>query len=95
MFQEYKKGFKLGIAAITTEGIKQVQEIELPEITEDCIEIPVYDFTEKEYLEHKRKRNERVFDKFGYETVKPRRLTREQLRQQRELMEDLMLEIRY
>ena len=65
--REYKRKFKLGVAEITTEGVKQVQEIELPEIEEDYIEIPAYDFTEKEYLEHKRKRNERTFRKFGVE----------------------------
>lgn len=95
MFREYKKGFKLGVAEVTTEGIKQVQVIELPEIEEDCIEIPAFDFTEKEYLEHKRKRNERVFNKFGYKIEKPKHLTPEQLEQQRELQEDLLLELRY
>ena len=67
MFREYKKGFKLGVVAITTKGISQVQVIEFSEITEDCIEIPAYDFTEKDYLEHKRKRNERVYRKFEVE----------------------------
>lgn len=69
MFQEYKKGFKLGIATITTEGISEVQEIELPEI-EDYIEIPLEPMTEedlKKYEEYKRKRNERVFKKFEEE----------------------------
>jgi hypothetical protein len=71
MFQQYKKGFKLGIATITTEGIKQVQQIELPAIEEDCIEIELEPMTEedlKRYEEHKRKRNEIVFKKFeGFE----------------------------
>ena len=67
LFQEYKRRFSLGIAIITTDRINQVQEIELPAIEEDCIEIPVYDFTEKEYLEHKQKRNERVARKFEEE----------------------------
>lgn len=67
MFQAYKKSFRLGVTIITTEGIQQAQEIELPNIEEEYIEIPVYDFTEKEYLEHKRKRNERVFRKFEEE----------------------------
>ena len=70
MFQDYKRKFKLGVAELTTEGIKQVQDIEFPEIEEDCIEIPVFDFTEKDYLEHKRKRNERVYRKFGEEYEK-------------------------
>ena len=67
MFQEYKKGFKLGVAEITTEGVKQVEIIEFPEIEEDCIEIPAYDFTEKDYLEYKKKRNERIYRKFEEE----------------------------
>lgn len=64
--REYKRKFKLGIAELTTEGIKQVQEIELPEI-EDCIEIDLEPMTEEElriYEEYKRKRNEKVFRKF-------------------------------
>lgn len=69
MFQQYKKNFSLGVATITTKGISQVQEIELPSL-EEYIEIPVYDFTEKEYLDHKRKRNERVYRKFGDEYEK-------------------------
>lgn len=71
MFQQYKKSFKLGIATITTEGIKEVQQIELPVIEEDYIEIELEPMTEedlKKYEEHKRKRNERVFKKFeGFE----------------------------
>ena len=70
MFQAYKKNFRLGVSIITTEGIKQAQVIELPEITEECIEIPLEPMTEEElrlYEEHKRKRNERVFRKFEVE----------------------------
>ena len=95
-FQEYKRNFKLGIAEITTEGIKQAEVIELPTIEEDCIEIDLEPMTEEDlmkYEEYKRKRNEKVYDKFGYK--KPMFMTAEQRRQQRELMEDLMLEIRY
>lgn len=67
MFQEYKRKFKLGVAELTTEGIKQVQEIELPDIEEDCIEIELEPMTEEDlrkYEEYKRKRNESVFRKF-------------------------------
>ena len=64
MLRQWKSDFDIGVIEVTTEGIKQAQVIELPEIEEDCIEIPVYDFTEKEYLEHKKKRNERVYKKF-------------------------------
>ena len=71
MFQEYKRKFKLGVAELTTEGIKQVQEIELPKIEEDYIEIDLEPMTEEnliKYEEYKRKRNERVFRKFeGFE----------------------------
>lgn len=70
MFQEYKKGFKLGVAELTTEGIKQVQVIELPEIEEEYIEIPVETITLEEWIEykkHKEARNERVYRKFGVE----------------------------
>ena len=70
-FQQYKADFLIGIAEITTEGIKQAQEIELPEIEEDCIEIDLELMTEEDlrkYEEYKRKRNERVFRKFeGFE----------------------------
>ena len=65
--REYKNSFRLGIAIITTEEISNVQEIELPEITEDYKEIPVFDYTEKEYLEHKEKRNERAYKRFEVE----------------------------
>ena len=64
MFQQYK----LGIVEFTTEKVKQAVEISLPVIEEDYIEIPVEPMTEEElriYEEHKRKRNERVFRKFG------------------------------
>ena len=64
MFQQYK----LGILEFTTEKVKQAVEISLPVIEEDYIEIPVEPMTEEElriYEEHKRKRNERVFRKFG------------------------------
>ena len=71
LFQEYKRRFSLGVAELTTEGIKQAQEIELPEIEEDCIEIDLEPMTEEDlrkYEEYKRKRNERVFRKFeGFE----------------------------
>lgn len=92
-----KNKIKIRVAELTTEEIIPVAEIELPEV-EEYIEIPVESMTEEElkkYEEHKRKRNEKVFDKFGYEKPKIKYMTSEQRRQQRELMEDLMLEIRY
>lgn len=63
MFQQYK----LGVVEFTTEKVKQVVEIQLPEIEEEYIEIPLEPMTEEElkiYEEHKKKRNERVFRKF-------------------------------
>ncbi len=96
--REYKKIFRIRIAQVTTEAITPVAEIELPEIEEDCIEIDLEPMTAEDlrkYEEHKRKRNEKVFDKFGYKKELPKFLTEEQLRQQRELQEDLLMEIRY
>lgn len=61
IFQDYK----LGVIELTSEGIKQAEVIQLS--IDDYIEIPAYDFTEKEYLEYKRKRNERVYRKFEVE----------------------------
>ena len=93
-----KNKIKIRVAELTTEEIIPVAEIELPEIEEDCIEIDLEPMTEedlKKYEEHKRKRNERVYDKFGYKIEKPKYMTEEQRRQQRELQEDLLLEIRY
>ena len=55
-FQEYKAGFKIGIAEVTTEGISQLTEY-IPEI-EEPIYIPVYDFTEEQYQAHLQKRRE-------------------------------------
>lgn len=71
MFQEYKKGFNLCVAEVTTEGIKQVQVIELPQ--EEYIEIPLEPITEEElklYEEHKRKRNEKTYKRFGVDYEK-------------------------
>jgi TRAP-type C4-dicarboxylate transport system substrate-binding protein len=71
MFQEYKRRFRLNVATVTTEGIKNVQQIELPVLDEnDCIEIKLEPMTKEEqekYEEYKRKRNEKVFSKFSYE----------------------------
>ena len=63
MFKQYK----LGVVEFTTEKVKQVVEIQIPEIEEEYIEIPLEPMTEEElkiYEEHKKKRNERVFRKF-------------------------------
>lgn len=80
---------EINIAKLTTDEIKKVKGIELPEIKEDYIEIQLEDVI-KDYEEHKRKRNERVYKKFGVETDEQKRK-----RQQRELQEDLLSEMRY
>ena len=58
-FQEYKANFIIGVAEITTEGIKQAEVYEPEPIEEqETITIPAYDFTEEEYqefLQRKRK----------------------------------------
>ena len=66
MLREYKKGFKLGIAKLTTEGAEALDQITFDDLGSDYIEIKLEDNTKEdmEYLEHKRKRNERVFKKF-------------------------------
>lgn len=68
LFQQYKQNYTYKINAITfsTDKCIDKQSIEVTP-TEDVIIIPAYDTTEKDlqiYLEHKRKRNERVFKKF-------------------------------
>ena len=55
MLRQWKDEFKIGVVEITTEGIRQAQVIETPEITDDCIEIPLEPMTEEElkiYQEH-------------------------------------------
>ena len=68
MFQEYKRKVDYGIAVaqITTRGIEQTQLIEFEE-PEEVIVIPAYETTpeeQKAFEEYKKKRNQRVFDKF-------------------------------
>ena len=63
-FQEYKRTFKIAVAEITPEEIKQVKVYE--EDLEEYETIPVYDMTEEEitkYEEHKRERNKRIIQK--------------------------------
>ena len=84
---------KINIANISSEEIKKAGEIELPEIEEECIEIELETMTPKEleaYKEHKRKRNERVLNRFGQETLEQKRK-----RQQNELHRELLEEMRY
>ena len=67
MFQEYKRTFKIGVATLTTEGIKETEVIEIPEEIEDAIVIPLEDMTVEDlrkYEEYKRKRNEKVLERF-------------------------------
>ena len=70
MFREYKKNFpkfKIFAAELTTKGIQKAEVVEFKEPEEEFIVIPAYDMTEEDlkiYEEHKRKRNQRVFEKF-------------------------------
>lgn len=68
MFQEYKKqkdknNFSMVATAIANGQIEKPIKIDLS-IGEDYIIIPAYEFTKEEYIEHKRKRNEKVKAKF-------------------------------
>ena len=68
MFQEYKRkiDYVIAVAQLTTQGIKQAEAIEV-EPTEEVIEIPVYETTleeQKAFEEYKRKRNQKVLNKF-------------------------------
>ena len=70
MLRDYKKGKKISMARVTTEEITPVQIIELPEVTDDCIEIEVEEMTPEElekYEAYKKARNERVKNKFERE----------------------------
>lgn len=68
MFQEYKRKFprfSIVAAQLTTEGVKKTEIIEFEET--ETIEIPLYDITpedQKKYEEYKKKRNQKVFEKF-------------------------------
>lgn len=70
LFQEYKAQLDkertvLIATTISSEKIEKPIKIDLDiDNVEDCIIIPVYDYTEKEYLEHKQNRNKRIFRKF-------------------------------
>ena len=68
MFQDYKKSLSLRVASVSTEEIKPITEIQLPEIDEKgCIEIEVEQLTLEDYIkyqEYKNARNERVKEKF-------------------------------
>lgn len=69
MFREYKKKFprlQIYTAQLTTTGIQETEVIEFEEL-EEFIEIPAYDITpedQKKYEEYKKKRNQKVFEKF-------------------------------
>ena len=66
--REYKRKIDYGIAVaqLTTQGIKQAEVIEV-EPTEEVIEIPIYETTleeQKAFEEYKKKRNQKVLNKF-------------------------------
>lgn len=54
---------KINIAKLTTKGIEKIDSIEIG--VNDYYVIPLED--NDKYIEHKRKRNERVYKKMGYE----------------------------
>lgn len=54
---------KINIAKLTTDEITEIDSIELN--IEKYYEIPLED--NDKYIEHKRKRNKRVYEKMGYE----------------------------
>ena len=79
MFQEYKRKVDYGIAVaqITTQRIQKAELIEFEE-PEEVIEIPAYETTpeeQKAFEEYKRKRNQKIFEKFGtnYKSSNPMR----------------------
>lgn len=70
MLREYKKAIDIAVAEVKADGVKQAKVISLPEVTEDCIEIPLETMTPEEqeiYEKHKRERNARIYEKFGVE----------------------------
>lgn len=69
-FQEYKANFLIGIAEITSEGVKQTKQIQLPEVKRDCIEIELEPMTPEDlaiYKAYKKARARKQYEKFGYE----------------------------
>lgn len=54
---------KINIAKLTTKGIERIESIEIG--VNDYYEIQLEDNTD--YIEHKRKRNKRIYKKMGYE----------------------------
>ena len=63
--REYKENFILGIAEITTEGIKQTTAITEAELfeQEETITIPVFDYTEQEYQEFLQEKRKKELEK--------------------------------
>ena len=53
---------KINIAKLTTKGIEKIESIEIG--IDDYYEIPLED--NDKYIEHKRKRNKRIYEKMGY-----------------------------
>lgn len=54
---------KINIAKLTTKGIEKIDSIEIG--VDEYYEIPLED--NDKYIEHKRKRNKRIYKKMGYE----------------------------
>lgn len=54
---------KINIAKLTTKGTEKIESIEIG--IDDYYKIPLED--NDKYIEHKRKRNKRIYKKMGYE----------------------------
>lgn len=54
---------KINIAKLTTKGIEKIESIEIG--IGDYYEIPLEN--NNKYMEHKRKKNKRIYKKMGYE----------------------------
>jgi hypothetical protein len=54
---------KINIAKLTTKGIEKIESIKIG--IDDYYEIPLED--NNKYMEHKRKRNKRIYKKMEYE----------------------------
>lgn len=73
-FQEYKKGFQIGVAQISSEGVEKTEIIDMPREKEpiiyrdiDYLTIKLFDSKEQEekmYEERRKQRNARIYKKF-------------------------------
>lgn len=83
------------VSLVPEKETKAVAEIELSEITEDCLEIEAETMTAEEkamYEEYKRRRAKKEFSKFGVRLETPEEKWK---REQQEIIEDVLDELRY